>query len=97
MDGQPQGTGCRLGPNHAVPSVRRDDEVIAWFQAQDIRLSGKGQFGTSPNQQNEFILVLVVPEIFRRCMPPGDNPLDANILRRCEDLRQFLGQIRGNR
>ena len=93
MDRQPDGGLVRRRPLHAVPVVGGNEQIVARFQVRDMVL--KLQPRRSAQQDDPLVLILVVPKIFRAAVSGGNDLLDTDVSRLCQDLDQFFGKVAG--
>jgi len=62
MDGKPHCFLIRVCPFHAVPLVAVNADVVAGFQRQDVFLSLEAQAGAPLEQNDPFVVILIIPE-----------------------------------
>lgn len=74
MNRQPQGVHRRAF--HPMLAMGRDQQVIARLEF-DLLFVRKGEGGGAFEEENPFVLRLVIPKILRARLAVGLNPLDA--------------------
>lgn len=76
MYSQPDGFSAGSRPFDPVTAVGRNQQVIARFQIDGLRILLKGQCSLTLNQKYPLIPVLVIPFSDWRYMAFGNNPFD---------------------
>ena len=75
---QPNGGLVARSGAYSVPNARFDLEPITRAQRDDTPVR-KFELRVALHQEHEFMLGLIVPEPFRRCLAVGDDPLNADV------------------
>ncbi len=96
MHGQPDRVASGFGPLDPVLEAGLDVQIIARFQDENPILPLYPQTGASRDQQDKFVLLLIVPEPFRRGLPPGDDPFDPDLSSRAQSLHKFFRKLPGD-
>ena len=95
MDRQPDGGHIGRGPIDPVPLVGRDVDEITWLHLDGQFVAIEAEPGCPFEDNDEFGLILIVPEAGRRGVAVRDDPLDAHVGSSEERLDQFIRQVRG--
>ena len=79
----------------AVTPVRRNEQMVTGLQFDPfyVRFLPDRKNRRPRNQQHPLMLILIVPEPFRRGMAVGNNPLNANMSPLCEHIDQLFRQL----
>lgn len=93
MHGEPDGGTIRVGPDDAVPLVRRNEQVISGAERARLVFALKQHPGRARKHAHPFVPILVVPEAVSARMPARDDALDADNGRGKDLVDLFLLQV----
>jgi hypothetical protein len=93
---KPDRRACGIGPFHPMPQMRLDVQIVSRFHYQDIVHSFNPEPGASLDDQDELILLLIVPERLRRRVPPRYDALDPHPVGRDKRFEEFIRQCSGD-
>ncbi len=92
MQGQPYGRFVGIRPFDAMPSMRRDIDVVTGFHCQFLGLILEPQASAAPQQHDLFGSVLIVPFALGRRLARGDYPHQLEVSGREQSGEIFLGE-----
>ena len=97
-DGEPDGFLVGGGPVDTVAAVGGEKDGVAGSEDDGLFAVGEAQAGFAAEEEDPFVLVLVIPEILRRGVAMGDDALDADLsAAQFADLVEvFLGEVEGD-
>lgn len=103
VDREPDRWRCFVRPFNTVAAMRRDQHRISRFEPAWLRFTRELQCCCAREQQDPFRERLIVPEVWRACLPVRNDPLDPDARRGNEDgglfrlpaLRNFEKIIHG--
>ncbi len=96
MHRQPNGVLSLVGPGHTVAHAGRDQQMVAGFELDNGRFILKLQTGLAFYQQDPFVPLLVIPELFRGAVTSADDAFDFDVIARSDHLVKFFGQMVGD-
>ncbi len=76
-----------------MTTVGRNHQPVARNQCREFGPARKFQPGLTLDEEDEFILILVIPRIRGAGMPSRDNAFDFRIATLGEDIAELIGQF----
>lgn len=95
--GEPDGGGLGSGPVDAVAAVGGEEDGVAGDEIDWLGDVFDAEAGGTGEDEDPLVLVLIIPEVFRRSLAVGDDAFDPNVT--APELADFgellLGEVLG--